>query len=141
MSALSLIDNVDVLYAGNWPNAVPQNNVQLLGVLEHDALIKYMCDVHYFLHPSLYDVCPNSLIEALALGLPALYHPGPTSSSELVEDNGIAIDESDLENVIIEARERYNDIVQASQSSRKKHGIKRCAEQYANVFKASLRKV
>jgi hypothetical protein len=81
--ALSLVPGVKVIHSGVWPANINRGKVELAGVLSHDEMAQlYECG-HYFLHPAIRDVCPNSLIEGLCAGLPAIYNPGIGSGSEL----------------------------------------------------------
>lgn len=80
VAAISEIDGICVYHAGAWPEDVPVKNVELCGVLDHDALKALMAQCHYLLHPASKDPCPNSLIEALRFGLPVIYNPGAGSS-------------------------------------------------------------
>ena len=70
--------------------------VELAGVLSHGEMARLYEQGHYFLHPAISDVCPNSLIEGLCAGLPAIYNPGLGSGIELGGKFGISLDENDL---------------------------------------------
>jgi hypothetical protein len=86
---------------------VDLGKVELGGILSHDEMARLYESGHYFLHPAIRDVCPNSLIEGLCAGLPAIYNPRLGSGSELGGEFGIALDENDLPGTVARARKQY----------------------------------
>jgi glycosyltransferase involved in cell wall biosynthesis len=59
--------------------------ITLAGRLPHPQLLRLLAASHLLLAPSFYEVCPMALLEAMALGLPAVAsHTGPFP--ELVQD-------------------------------------------------------
>jgi hypothetical protein len=134
--ALSLVPGVRVIHSGSWPANMNQGKVELAGVLSHDEMVQlYECG-HYFLHPAVRDVCPNSLIEGLCAGLPAIYNPSIGSGSELAGNFGIALDENDLPGTIARARSHYERLATALTAERHYYSIERAAHAYLGVFKS-----
>ncbi|PZP54505.1 MAG: hypothetical protein DI586_09710 [Micavibrio aeruginosavorus] len=138
IAAASLLDRVKVFHAGTWPDDISPEKINLCGVLDHLALKKIMSRCHYFYHPAIRDACPNSLIEGLYAGMPALYNSAEGSSQELAHDVGIAINEKDLSSTIRQARNSYEVISDALLLARDRYGIKRAAEDYYKIFKAQI---
>jgi hypothetical protein len=133
--ALSLVPGVRVIHSGAWPADLNQGKVELAGVLSHDQMSRlYECG-HYFLHPAVRDVCPNSLIEGLCAGLPAIYNPGPGSGSELGGKFGVALDENNLTDTIAQAKKHYERLATALAAVRHYYSIERAAPKYMSVFK------
>ncbi len=133
--ALSLVPGVRVIHSGAWPANLNQGKVELAGVLSHEEMAQlYECG-HYFLHPAIRDVCPNSLIEGLCAGLPAIYNPGLGSGSELGGKFGIALDENDLPRTVAQARKQYERLATALAAQRHYYSIERAAPNYLSVFK------
>jgi len=135
IAGLSLLPGVKVIHSGTWPANLNQGKVELAGVLSHDEMAQLFECGHYFLHPAVRDVCPNSLIEGLCAGLPAIYNPGPGSGSELGGKFGIALDENDLPGTVAQARKQYEQLATALAAERHYYSIERAAPHYMSVFK------
>jgi glycosyltransferase involved in cell wall biosynthesis len=136
IAALSRVPGVKVIHAGVWPEGLDRGKIKMAGILSHEELARLYARGHYFLHPALRDVCPNSLVEGLCAGLPAIYNPGPGSGSELGGKFGIALDESDLPFTISRAREHYERLATALIAERHYFSIERAARTYMNIFQA-----
>jgi hypothetical protein len=133
--AFSLLPGVRVIHSGVWPEHFDRGKVELAGILSHDEMARLYERGHYFLHPAIRDVCPNSLMEGLCAGLPAIYNPGPGSGSELGGKFGIALDENDLPGTVLQARRQYEGLATALAANRHYYSIERAAPNYMNVFK------
>ena len=75
IAAFSTLDSVEILHIGRWPNNVHSENVMLLGVKQEVEIGNIYREADYLLFPSRHDTCPNVVVEALACGLPVIYHP------------------------------------------------------------------
>ena len=139
IAALSLVPGVKVFHAGVWPEGLDRGKIEMAGILSHEEMARLYTRGHYFLHPALRDVCPNSLVEGLCAGLPAIYNPGPGSGSELGGKFGIALDESDLPGTISRAREHYEGLATALTADRHYFSIGRAARTYMNIFQSVSR--
>ena len=135
IAAFSLVPGVKVIHSGVWPEDLDQGKVELAGVLSHDEMARLYERGHYFLHPAIRDVCPNSLIEGLCAGLPAIYNPGLGSGSELGGKFGIPLDENELPGTVARAREHYEQLATALSVNRHYYSIDRAAPNYMSVFK------
>ena len=135
IAALSLVQGVKVIHSGAWPKDLDQGKVELAGVLSHDAMARLYERGHYFLHPAVRDVCPNSLIEGLCAGLPAIYNSGTGSGMELGGKFGIPLNENDLPGTVRQAREQYERLATALAADRHYYSIDRAAPNYMSVFK------
>jgi len=133
--ALSLVPGVKVIHSGVWPANMNQGKVELAGVLSHDEMARLYERGHYFLHPAIRDVCPNSLIEGLCAGLPAIYNPGLGSGSELGGRFGIALDENNLPGTVARARSQYERLATALAGDRDYYSIERAAPSYVSIFR------
>jgi glycosyltransferase involved in cell wall biosynthesis len=139
IAAFSLIPGVGVIHFGVWPGGLDQGKVELAGVRPHEELARiYECG-HYVLHPAIHDVCPNSLIEGLAAGLPSIYNSGPGSGSELTGKFGISLMENDLSGTVALARQMYEPLATALARERHYYSIGRAAKDYLSVFKTVIR--
>jgi glycosyltransferase involved in cell wall biosynthesis len=134
IARLSLVPGVRVIHSGVWPENLDRAKVDLAGVLSHDEMARLYERGHYFLHPAVHDACPNSLIEGLCAGLPAIYNPGLGSGRELGGKFGIPLDENDLPGTVARAREEYERLATALAADRHYYSIERAAPSYINVF-------
>ncbi len=141
IAALSLQKNVKIFHAGTWPEGISSERINLCGILDHSALKNLMSQCHYFYHPAMRDACPNSLIEGLYAGMPALYNSGEGSSQELAADFGISINEEDLSSTVAEARDSYQSISHSLLYARDRFGIERAANDYYAVFRGQVETV
>ncbi len=89
---------------------------------------------HFFLHPALKDPCPNAVFEALCTGLPVIYNPGPGSSTEIVGDCGLPLDEGDLKSTTRLARLRYHELRDQVIKNRHRFAIDAATSGYRNIF-------
>lgn len=136
IAAHSLVPGVKVIHSGVWPEGLDPGKVELAGILSHKEMARLYESGHYFLHPAVRDVCPNSLIEGLCAGLPAIYNPGLGSGSELGSEFGVPLDENDLPGTVARAREQYERLTTALAINRHYYSIERAAPNYMSVFKA-----
>jgi glycosyltransferase involved in cell wall biosynthesis len=135
LAALSLVDGVELSFAGQWREGLDPGAVRLLGTISHSEMISHLSNSHYFAHPATNDCCPNSMVEALACGVPVLFGTGPGSGPELGSSYGIAISEDKLHQTVDLARQQYHAIRTRLVENRQEFSIRRAAESYANVFK------
>lgn len=135
MAAISRLPRVEVVYAGLWPEGLDPSNVRMLGTQEHEGIFQSLARAHYFLHPGLYEVCSNAVIEALCAGVPVIYNPGPGSGTELAGDCGLALDETDLAGTLRRARAEYAALSARTAEGRGRRGMDRAAAAYADVFR------
>lgn len=134
LASLSQQSNTEVLHAGLWPDDIPKKNVTLLGMMDKSQLIELYRTAHYFAHPAVKDVCPNSIFEAICSGLPVLYNPGIGSSSEIVMKCGLPLDEKNLDRLIETARLRYPELTAEVSRCKEYYTITRAAEQYKETL-------
>lgn len=139
IARLSRVPGVEIIHAGRWPDNLPKEKVQCAGILDHDQMIAHMRGCHYFLHPAIRDACPNSMIEAMSMGLPVMYNPGPGSGAELGTTHGIALIESDPAATISTARDQYAALSTALVTAREEYSITFAARAYLDFFTAKAK--
>jgi glycosyltransferase involved in cell wall biosynthesis len=138
VAELSRVRGVQVAHFGPWPAGLDPGRVQLMGTLQREALVVAMRECHYFFHPSIRDQCPNVVFEAVSLGLPVIYHPGPGSSREIVRECGFAMDEHDLSGTAKRARESLHALRDVVHEQRQYYQIGRAGLQYTQAFERVL---
>jgi len=83
--------NAGLAVLGECSQKIEQENVVYLGKVPPHQLPSYLRGGNGFIHLSWLDWCPNTVVEALACGLPVLCgHNGGTK--ELVKESGIILD-------------------------------------------------
>lgn len=75
---------------GRYPDAPDLPNLHVLGVLERGTLATVLRSCHALLTFSQNEACPNHVLEALASGLPILYH-NSGAMPEIVGDCGLPV--------------------------------------------------
>ena len=119
---------------GGWPDGLGKGRVKLLGMLPREKIIEAMTDSQLFLHTAVKDPCPNAIFEAICMGLPVIYNPGVGSSSEIVGNCGIALDETDLTKTITQARQQLSQLQKTVLAQRKRYSVKYAAFRYGQIF-------
>lgn len=133
IAAAAKMPNVELFFAGTWPEGIPSAGINLLGRLNHQAILNIAGTCHYFLHPSLKEACSNSIVEALAMGLPVLY--GTTGSSgEVVGTHGMAVREEGLADQFAQARILQPEFASTLAQQRHTYSMESAAAKYRQVF-------
>jgi len=74
IASFSELNRVQVLHIGRWPEDISSKYVKLLGTLRESEIADVLKKGQFFLFPSKNEACPNTVVEALATGLPVFYH-------------------------------------------------------------------
>ena len=74
IAEFSKLDKVQVLHIGKWPEHIHLEKVKLLGVMDEKKIGRKLRKADFLLFPSKNEACSNVVVEALASGLPVLYH-------------------------------------------------------------------
>lgn len=134
IAKISLSEDVEVTHLGAWPEGLHTARVRLLGMQPREDMVKVLAQAHYFLHPALNDPCPNAVFEALCMGLPVIYNPGPGSGTEIVGSCGLPLDERDLVSTTREAKLRYGELRGQVLINRHRFAIDAAMSSYRDVF-------
>jgi len=105
LSLLGKRKDVEMSFVGNWNKLYDPGRIHLIAPLPRQALAEFLRTQNGFVHAAENDPCSNALIEALASGLPALYHPSG-GTPELAEPFGCALN-GVLDEVLGSYRTRY----------------------------------
>jgi len=71
-------------------------NIEFLGKLNTDDLVKQLCNSNFYIHPSYIENSPNSVCEAMALGMPVIAtNVGGVSTLLTDETEGILVQEGE----------------------------------------------
>jgi glycosyltransferase involved in cell wall biosynthesis len=134
IAKISLCEGVEVTHLGAWPEGLPSARVHLLGMQPREQMLKTVVHAHFFLHPALNDPCPNAVFEALCAGLPVIYNSGPGSSTEIIGQCGLPLDEPNLSNTVQQARSRYGELRSHVLQNRQRFAIDTATAGYRDVF-------
>lgn len=96
--------DIDFFLIGRYDDAPLRPNLHTLGYLDRDTLPTALRACDLFLTFSENEACPNTVLEALATGLPVLYEDSG-GTPELVGDCGVAVEPETF-------RSRLDDILQ-----------------------------
>ncbi len=121
-----------------------QEKIEFAGRMKHDKLPKIYSDSHIFVLPSLNEGMSNTMLEALASGLPIIA-TDTGGTKELVEDggNGFIVNMKDSQDIAEKIERLINDRELCSEMSKKSRGRaeelswKSVAEKYWEAYKSS----
>ncbi|KLE11779.1 hypothetical protein AF80_00075 [Aliarcobacter butzleri L355] len=130
LSDVSLIDDIEIYHVGDWNQSLDPKNIKLLGKKTHEEMTEIYKSMDSFIHLAIKDPCPNAIFEAILSGLPVVYYPNQTSSSEIVKDNGTPLVLNDYKKTFGNLRELYPKIVQSIEQTRYYYSIDRAVEDY-----------
>jgi glycosyltransferase involved in cell wall biosynthesis len=123
-----------------------QDNVQLLGRLNADKLVEKMMEADMFLLPSAIENSPNSLCEAMIMGMPCVAaNTGGTPSILADGKEGLLIQPGEpwaMAGAIMETSSNYQRALEMADKAREKalfrHDPKRVVEQVLKAYKTLL---
>ena len=131
---ISKIKNVKIDHFGNWPKNIDPCKVNIQKPIPHKQLIFKILKSDYLLHPAEKDICPNSVIEALSLGIPVIYLDNG-SSAEIVKSNGLRLNLRNLKDTINVAFEKKQSIKSNLKQNKYNYSIENATLKYLKVFK------
>lgn len=143
IAAFSELRGIGVRHIGPWPEYVSPQKVEVLGARSHFEVSEIMRTGDFLLFPAENEACPNTVFEALASGLPVLYHDSG-GTPEICQQNrfGMALpkskDPSALQDFLDSAIQQQSVMCEALLDSRQEFGFKRCFEAYIKHFEELL---
>ncbi len=138
IARLSECDGVEVRHLGAWPEGLPKGRVSLLGMQPREKMMQAMAECHYFLHPAIKDPCPNAVFEAVCAGLPVIYNPDRGSSTEIVGECGLPLDERDLPGTVARALDQLSAARSEVSHQRGRFSINHAAARYQQVLERQV---
>lgn len=120
-------------------NSELEGKIKILGEISHDKLPKYYSNSDIFILPSLNEGMSNTILEAIASGLPIITTE-TGGSKELIKDNGIIIkkkNSGEIKTAILKFyknRELMESMSKESRKRAKELDWKKVAESYYNYY-------
>lgn len=136
IAELSLLDNVEVTFAGNWAPEIPTHKVKLAGILNSDELSDLMRESNALIHAALNEPCANVIVEGLGSGLPVLFRDSG-GNAELAGNYGVALTD-DLNADLTRFRAMYPEIRARVLADRERFLIPRVVAEYESYFEEAI---
>jgi glycosyltransferase involved in cell wall biosynthesis len=135
IAGMSEMKDVRMIHMGNWPDNVDKKKVEMRGVLSIDEMKEAYRNAHYFFHPAIKDPCPNVIFEAILSGLPVIYNKDIGSSAEIVQSNGLPLNEDDFKVTINKCKNQYTKLIVNVRKNKDYFSIERAANEYIEVLR------
>ena len=137
-AALKRLNNphIKAIYIGspmdNCQREPDYNYIVFRGPLPHNKIVHYLNAADIFVLPSLAEGCPNSVIEAMACGLPIISSDLPYNYDILNNSNSILIDPKNTVTIAEAIQKLYTD------NTMRRH-LAKCAEKTASTLRIDER--
>ena len=144
IAAFSHLKNVMVQHIGRWPDGISKEKVELLGPRKENEIGPILRQAHFLLFPSENEACPNVVVEALACGLPVLYHPsGGTAEMVRVNEMGMPLplennNREGFNQFLDQAVSRYTEMTKKISDHRDDFYFSKCYQIYKDFFQRIL---
>ncbi|MSR77612.1 MAG: glycosyltransferase [Candidatus Omnitrophica bacterium] len=141
IAAFSRMSDVTVKHIGRWPDSISSEKVECLGPKKEKEIGSILREGHFFLFPSENEACPNVVVEALACGLPVLYHPsGGTAELVRFDQMGLAIpsdagDIAQLGHFMEQALNKHSMMMKNILGSIDEFSFNRCYQKYISFMR------
>ena len=131
--------HVEVSFVGRWPERIHSGKVRLLGVMHQKDFAQVLKQNDLLLYPSKNDACPNVVYEALASGLPVVYHPSG-GTPEICRNTMFGEPMSDTPQKTLEKiLDRYHEIRERVSDHYSEFLITYAAKKYEKIFLEAAR--
>jgi glycosyltransferase involved in cell wall biosynthesis len=133
LAKISQNPDVELNFFGQWPEDIDSANVINNGLATREELGEAYRTMDAFAHASLFESCSNSLLEALASGLPTLYVDSG-SNKQLVGKHGVELTD-DPNKSIAELRDNYQSLRSGLVDEVDNYSITHAADNYEKIFR------
>jgi glycosyltransferase involved in cell wall biosynthesis len=146
IAGINETDEISYLVKRKYRASFDENGIQLLGPLQEGELINEMLEADIFIHPSHIDNSPNSLCEAMLLGMPviATFAGGIPSIVENKKE-GLLVQDGDpyaLAGAIMELKKKrdYANHLRTNARSRalRRHDPKKIVNDLINIYSSII---
>ena len=136
LADMSRLPGVELIFVGNWCPSIDPANVKMAGVCSSEELAGIMRSSHAMIHAAWGEPCSNAIVEAMACGLPVIYHDSG-GNRELAGECGVPLTE-DLRDVLDSLRDLYAALRQKVLQRRDIFLINRAAKEYLSMFQYAI---
>jgi glycosyltransferase involved in cell wall biosynthesis len=133
---LSLIDGIEVNFAGNWPEEFTSDRISIKPPMPQHLLAEEYRKNNVFFFPSQNEACPNVIYEALSCGLPVIYHPSG-GTPEISSGYGVKISD-DLHASVNSISNDYDSYIEKIKNDHHLFSIDHAGSKYVEVFQKVL---
>lgn len=121
------------------------DEVELHGHVPREDALRILARSRFLVHPSFHESCGMSILEAYALGKPAIAHEAPYAA-ELVEEknSGITVDVRDLDEFsgqmirLLENGDLIDNLAEKARETAKEYSVERTAKKYKRLYENLL---
>ena len=136
LAEVSRLPDTELTFAGNWCADVDPAAVKILGVRRSDEVAELMRSSHALIHAAWNEPCSNTIVEAMACGLPIIYRDSG-GSRELAGEYGVPLSESPSD-ALDDLRNRYAHLRREVLHNRDAFLIRRAARDYVSLFRDAI---
>lgn len=136
LAEISCLPDIKLTFVGNWPAQIDPKQVKRVGAKKSEELAAILRTSHVMVHAAWNEPCSNSMIEALASGLPVIYRDSG-GNRELSGKYGIPLS-NDPATAVNTMRERYDELRKKVLRHRNEFLIDRAAQEYLTAFRYAI---
>lgn len=136
IAQIAEVPGVEVRFIGQWCPTVEPRKVRRLGVKAAPEIAEQMRQSDALVHAAMNEPCSNSIVEALASGLPVIYLDSG-ANRELAGEYGVELTDNLARDVAV-LRARYVQLRERALRDRTKFLIETAAQQYIQAFERAL---
>ena len=119
LSAVSGIDNIGLIFIGTGSVPLKGKNILFNGVLNHSQVPEMLSAADIFVLPTLSEGSCNSILEALACGLPVVTSKGEFNDEIVDDETSIRVDPLNIEEIRVAVAKLKNNIELRNKMSEK----------------------
>jgi glycosyltransferase involved in cell wall biosynthesis len=146
IAGINKTDEISYLMERKYRSTFDENGIQLLGSLQESNLIEEMLGADLFVHPSHIDNSPNSVCEAMMLGMPVIA-TSVGGIPSIIENNtdGLLVQDGDpyaMAGAIMEMKENRDCDIKYGKNAQKKalirHDKNKIVNNLLNIYESVL---
>ena len=138
LAEISRLPDTELTFVGNWCPDVDPAGTRLLGVRRSDEVAELMRSSHALAHAGWNEACSNTIVEAMACGLPVIYR-NSGGSPEQAADYGVPLTDSPSDS-LNDLRNYYDHVRGKVLQDRDAFLIHRAANDYLSLFRHAVAK-
>lgn len=108
LSAIAGLENIAILFIGDGPIPLTGNNILFKGVVKHSSVPEMLSAADIFVLPTLVEGSCNSILEALACGLPVVTSKGEFNDDIVDDEISIRVDPLNIDEIRLAVIKLYN---------------------------------